>query len=654
MGTKQRTIIILVLLISLAISSCGSEQLIGPASTQPSTSFPAPSSAIYKDSDQPVEVRIEDLLSRMSLDEKIGQMTQPENNSISPKDTATYYIGSVLSGGGGITYANNISEWTDHVKRFQDQALQTPLAIPLIFGVDSVHGFSHVNGATIFPHNIGLGATRDPELVRQIGQITAEEMLAAGIPWNFAPVIAVPQDIRWGRTYEGFGEDTLLVTELSSAYIDGFQTIPNDSKVVSGQTLYAGATAKHFIGDGGTKFGTSSQYNMKPYLIDQGDMKYDEATIRSLFLPPYKSAVNDGVMSVMISFSSWNGTKMHANKYMITDVLKGELGFKGFVVSDWGGIDQIDDDYEKAVVTAINAGVDMNMVPYDYMRFINTMKKAASAGDISQERIDDAVRRILRAKFELGLFENPYGDPTLIDTVGSDAHRQLARQAVRESLVLLRNDNNALPIAKDIPTIFVSGRGADSLGMQCGGWTLSWQGDAEARITGGTSILDAIKSTVSPNTTLAYDETGKFDGTADIGIVVVGESPYAEGVGDQEDLQLAKWDIDAINNTHAYVNKLIVVLLSGRPMVITDQFQSADAWVAAWLPGTEGAGVTDVLFGDYPFVGKLPYSWPRSNAQLPVNENNSAGKTGCQAPLFAYGYGLGEVNSQSIQWTNCP
>jgi len=654
MITNQRIIILIVLIMSLAISSCGSVQLSGPAITPTTTSLPTQAVPLYKDSSQPIDARVEDLLARMNLDEKIGQMTQVENNSIAPADVARYAIGSVMTGGDGISPNNSIADWIKFVKRYQDSALQTSLAIPLIYGVDSVHGFSLVDGATVFPHNVGLGATRDLELVRKIGQITAREMRAAGILWDFAPVVAAPQDIRWGRTFEGFSEDTKLVVELSSAYIQGFQNIPEGSGATPGQTLYAGATAKHYIGDGGTQFGTANMNIIKPYLLDQGDMRVDEATFRSLFLPPYKAAVDDGVLSVMVSYSSWNGTKMHANKYMITDVLKGELGFKGFVVSDWGGIGQIDRTYEKAVVTAINAGVDMNMVPHNYSRFIKVMKKAVAAGDISQDRVDDAVRRILRAKFALGLFEKPNGDPTLAATVGSYAHRQLARQAVRESLVLLNNDNAALPIAKNVPTIFVAGRGANSVGMQCGGWVITWQGKEKLNLAGSTSILAALQSSVSPSTTVKYNKSGKFEGTADIGIVVVGESPYAEGAGDQKDLHLASEDIIAITNARAHVNKLIVVLLSGRPMVITDQFQGADAWVAAWLPGAEGAGVTDVLFGDYPFVGKLPYSWPRSNAQLPINKNNVAGKTGCQAPLFPFGFGLGEAGSQPIQWIPCP
>jgi beta-glucosidase len=355
----------------------------------------------------------------------------------------------------------------------------------------------------------------------------------------------------------------------------------------------------------------------------------------------------------MISFSSWNGTKMHAQKYWITDVLKSELGFTGFVVSDWGGMDQIDSDYYTSIVTGINAGIDMNMVPYDHVRFINTMKEAVKNGDISMERIDDAVRRILTVKFELGLFDHPYADPTLLDAVGSDAHRELARQAVRESLVLLKNDHSALPTASDTPLIYVAGQGADDIGLQCGGWTIEWQGKS-GDIQPGTTILQGIQATVSPNVIVEYSRGGEFDGKADVGIVVLSEWPYAEGVGDVDDLSLSPTERQALTNLRAHSEKLIAVVLAGRPLMITDQFQVADAWVAAWLPGTEGAGVADVLFGAYPFTGKLPYTWPRSNEQLPINKNNSAGLTGCAAPLFPYGYALGAAGTQPVGWLECP
>ena len=359
-------------------------------------------------------------------------------------------------------------------------------------------------------------------------------------------------------------------------------------------------------------------------------------------------------MSVMISFSSWNGTKMHANKHMITDVLKGELGFKGFVVSDWGGIDQISDDYEAAVISAINAGVDMNMVPYDYMRFMDVMKQAVTRGAISQERLMMPCVVFCAPSWSW------VSSSTRMATrrwSKRSAHRRTERWRARryaKSLVLLKNDNDALPITKDTATIFVAGSSADSVDIQCGGWSLTWQGTATPSINGGTSILAAIRAAVSPGSKVVYEKFGQFEGTADVGVVVIGELPYAEGVGDQEDLSLSAQDIGAIANTHAHVKRLIVVLLSGRPMVIADQFQSADAWVAAWLPGTEGAGVTDVLFGDYPFVGRLPYSWPRSNAQLPINLNNLSGKTGCAAPLFPFGYGLVEAGEGAVPWMECP
>lgn len=641
-------VLILVFLISLLGASCRQAQpilptmAVAPAFTQ--TTSPG---------DLAINSRVNDLLAKMTLDEKIGQMTQVEKGSIQPGHINKYFISSILSGGGGSPIPNTIENWVKMIDGFQKEALSTRLAIPIIYGADAVHGHGNLHGATIFPQEIGLGATRDAELIRQIGRATAEEMLASGVQWNFAPVVAAPQDIRWGRTYESYGEDTALVSELAIAYIQGLQSIPTGYTPAPDQSLFTLATPKHYLGDGGTTFGTSTQYIQKPYLLDQGDMRYDESAIRKLFLPPYQAAVENGAMSVMVSFSSWNGVKMHAQKYWITDVLKGELGFRGFVVSDWGGIDQIDADYYTAIVTGINAGIDMNMVPSDYIRFIKTMKDAVNKGDIAVERIDDAVRRILTAKIKLGLFDHPYADPAMLQTVGSQNHRTLARQAVRESLVLLKNENSALPITKNTVSIYVAGAGADDIGAQCGGWTIYWQG-GYGDIQPGTTILQAIQAAVSPSTVVKYDRYGNFDGTADIGIVVVGEKPYAEGVGDQKKLPLAVTDVQTILNLREHSKKLVVVILSGRPLIITSHFQKADAWVAAWLPGTEGAGVTDVLFGDYPFTGKLPYTWPRWDNQLPININNSTGLTGCDAPLFPYDFGLGEAGSQPIEWLDCP
>ena len=612
-----------------------------------------PTVRIAVNPDQPISARVDTLLAQMTLEEKIGQMTQVEKNSIQPGDIHTYFIGSILSGGGGSPPKNTIEAWTEMIDAFQGEAVTTRLGIPILYGLDAIHGHGNLFGATIFSQEIGLGATRNSDLVRQIGQATAEEMLATGAQWNFAPVIAVPQDIRWGRTYEAYSENTDLVSELGSAYIQGLQSLPDGVDPASGQDLYVLATPKHFLGDGGTIYGTSTQNIIKPYLLDQGDMRLDEATIRDIFLPPYQFAVDSGAKSVMVSFSSWNGTKMHAQRYWITDVLKGELGFQGIVVSDWGGMDQIHEDYYTSIVTGINAGIDMNMVPYDYIRFIDTMKRAVQQGDISEERIDDAVRRILSVKFELGLFDHPYADPSMLSSVGSDAHRDLARWAVRESLVLLKNDHAALPIARDTPLIYVAGQGADDIGMQCGGWTLEWQGKS-GDIQPGTTLLEAIQATISLDSHVEYNRSGEFDGMADVGIVVVGEQPYAEGVGDARGLDLSQADEQTMANVRAQSKQLVVIILSGRPLIITEQYQMADAWIAAWLPGTEGEGVVDVLFGDYPFSGKLSYTWPRANDQLPININNSDNVTGCAAPLFPYGYGLGEAGSQPIKWLDCP
>jgi beta-glucosidase len=598
----------------------------------------------YLNSSLSAEERASDLLARMSLDEKIGQMTQVEKNSIRAEDVSRYFIGSILSGGGGFPTGNNTPEgWAGMVDDFQAAALDTPLAIPLIYGVDAVHGHSNLKGATIFPHNIGLGATDDPELIEKIGRATAEEMLATGIPWNFAPVLAVVQDIRWGRTYEAYGENTELVTRLGVAYQRGLQSAGQDG------SIFVLATPKHYIGDGGTIWGTSKTEN---YQLDQGDTQMDEATLRALFLPPYRAAVEAGAQSVMISYSSWNGTKLHGHKYLITDVLKDELGFEGFVVSDWAGIDQVDSDYYTAVVTAINAGVDMNMVPQGYQRYLTVMQQAVEKGDIPTERIDDAVLRILTVKFKLGLFEQPFSDPAYLDLVGSEAHRELAREAVAKSLVLLKNDNAALPLSKETGLVFVAGAFADDIGIQCGGWTIEWQGKA-GNITPGTTILQAIEATAAGE--VRFNRFGNFesDQKADVAIVVVGERPYAEGRGDNLNPSLSKNDLELIKRVREQSQRVVVILISGRPLVITEALPYADAFVAAWLPGTEGLGVTDALFGARPFSGKTPFSWPRSAEQLPFDLANLPAD-GCDAPLFPYGFGLDPALSEPVDLPVCP
>ena len=596
---------------------------------------------LYQDPTQPIETRIDDLLARMTLAEKIGQMTQVEKNSIIPEDVTTYFIGSVLSGGGGSPSNNTVESWVEMVEAFQQAARGTRLGIPLIYGVDAVHGHANLKGATVFPHNIGLGAANDPELMHRIGQATAVEMLATGIHWNFAPAVSIAQDIRWGRTFEGYSEDTELVTRLAVPYFLGLQTPPEGW--TQGQ-IFVLAAPKHYLGDGGTTFGSSTAAMMQPFLLDQGDTQMDEATLRELFLPPYRAAIDAGALSIMASFSSWNGAKMHSHRYLLTDVLKEELSFDGFIISDWEAVNQVSNDYHTAVVESINAGIDMVMTPYDYKAFITALTEAVDEGHVSIDRIDDAVRRILRAKFMLGLFERPYADPSMNGTVGSQAHRDLARQAVRQSLVLLKNVNDTLPIPKDTPLIFVAGEGADNVGLQSGGWTIEWLGKSGA-ITTGTTILEGIQSSVSPDTQVNYNRFGRFDRIldtsgnpliADVGLVVVSEEPYAEGIGDLADLTLLQVDVDLIHRVRERCQKLIVIVISGRPLVLTDQLSEMDALIAAWLPGSEGAGVADVLFGDYPFSGKLPYTWPRSNDQLPLNVNNSqAGEA-----LFPFGFGL--------------
>ncbi len=614
---------------------------------------------LYKDASQPVEARVADLLERMTLDEKIGQMTQVSSPGVIPGDITRFYIGALLSGASDIPEDNTPRGWVEMTANFQREALATRLGIPLLYGVDAVHGVGHLSGATIFPHNIGLGASRDSELVRAIGRSTAEEMLALGVPWNFFPVVAVPQDIRWGRTYEAYSEDTALVTALGTAYIQGLQSLPSGSGAHPQQTIRVLATPKHFIGDGGTLWGSSrTRYNDILFMLDQGNTQMNEKNLRRLFLPPYQSALDSGVLCIMVSYSSWNGIKMHAQEHLITEVLKGEMGFKGFVVSDWSGIDQINStDYYRSVVSAINAGVDMAMGPnsvVSYSTFTSMVIKAVANGDITIERINDAVSRILRAKFSLGLFEHPYADPALQSTIYSAEHRQLARQAVHESLVLLKNEHSALPLDRKAPLTLVSGDGADNTGMQAGGWTLDWQG-VDGNIVVGTTILDGIQ--LLSGGRVIYRSGGNFDdfqSKAPQGVVVVGEKPYAEGLNDQADLRLSEEDIALIENMRPKVDRLVVVILSGRPLVITDQYQEADAWVAAWLPGSEGAAVADVLYGDVPFTGSTPFTWPRSNNQLPINKNHPAGQSGCDAPLFPYGFGLGQAGSQPIKWIDCP
>jgi beta-glucosidase len=565
-----------------------------------------------------VSERVNSLLSQMSLEEKIGQMTQAERGALQNiTDIKTYYLGSLLSGGGSAPSTNSAQAWADMYDYFQNFALQTRLKIPLIYGIDAVHGHNNVFGATIFPHNIGLGCTRNPQLIEQAARVTAEEVSGTGIDWTFAPCIATVRDERWGRTYEGFGETAELSISMADASVRGYQ---GTSLSDYGNIL---ACAKHYLGDGGTQGGD-----------DQGNVVADEQTIRQLHLQGFISAINAGVKSIMVSYSSINGQKMHGSRYWLTDVLKDELGFKGFVVSDWQGIDQLPGDYKSDIQNSINAGVDMVMVPNNFVEFIQYLKELVNENRVSIERIDDAVRRILTVKFELGLFEKPFTDRSLTPTVGSAAHRSIARQCVRESLVLLKNQNNFLPLSKNINHILVAGKNGLDIGNQCGGWTISWQGSS-GDITTGTTVYQGIKNAVPSSTTVSYSFNGSSTQGADVAIVVVGETPYAEGNGDRNDLALSPEDITTINNIKNAGIPYVIILISGRPMIITNALADCNAFVAAWLPGTEGQGIADVLFGDYNFTGKLSHSWPRNMNQIPINYGDAN-----YDPLFPYGFGL--------------
>jgi beta-glucosidase len=584
------------------------------------TTGPAAAAVLpYQDPSRPVSVRVDDLLSRMSLDEKIGQMTQAERKSVTNADITNYRLGSLLSGGGSAPTPNTATAWADMYDSFQGAALATPLGIPMMYGVDAVHGHNNVYGATIFPHNIGLGATRDPGLVQRIGRATAEEVSGTGIDWDFAPCLCVARNDRWGRTYESYGETPDIATSMATL-ITGLQ----GSKLSDSGSVMA--TAKHYIGDGGTTGG-----------VDQGNTALSEAELRAVHLPPFREAVARNVGSVMISYSSWNGLKMHANRYLITDVLKRELGFPGVVVSDWNAIDQIDGQTgftEDEVAASINAGLDMIMVPDAWKTFVSMLNDAVRTGRVPMSRIDDANRRILTKKFELGLFERPYTDRSYTGTVGSAAHREIARQAVRESQVLLKNKWGLLPLPKTASKIFVAGKSADDIGNQSGGWTIEWQGQS-GNITPGTTILQGIRNAVSPSTTVTYDRYGTgVDGSYKAAIAVVGETPYAEHKGDRPgSLGLDAEDLSTLAALKASGVPVIVVTVSGRPLDISSQLPDWDALVAAWLPGTEGAGVADVLFGDYNPTGKLPVTWMQSAAQQPVNVGDG------QTPLFPYGAG---------------
>jgi beta-glucosidase len=606
-----------------------------------------------------VRQRVEDLLSRMNIDQKIGQMTQAERMAVTPDEVRDYHIGSVLSGGGSCPGDNLPADWVAMNNEYWAASVfadEQHLPIPILYAVDAIHGHNNVRGATVFPHNIGLGASNDPDLLRRIGMATAREILATGVEWTFAPTLAVAQDIHWGRTYESYSEHPDIVASYAGAFVDGLQGDLGADSVI--------ACVKHFVADGGTTNG-----------IDQGESTLTLSELENIHVKPYLPAIDSGVLTIMASFSSWNGTKCHGHRELLTDLLKDKLQFEGIVVSDWDGIDYLSEDYSDAVALGVNAGIDMFMVSENWKEFITYLKQHVQRGSVPIERINDAVRRILSVKIAYGLFEKPSPANrswSNHECYGGMDHRELAREAVRKSLVLLKNEASILPLDKDT-RILVAGKNANDRGHQCGGFTIAWQGQSGNEvIEGGTSIWEGITA-VAPNAMLSEDGSAADPQLHDVAIAVIGERPYAEGMGDiradenviveagsqirgimnvltpyGDSLELAKLhpeDLETIQNISSKGIPVVVVLVSGRPLLVNPELAAADAFVAAWLPGSEGQGVADVLFGDFDFEGRLSFSWPHSARQY-----DKAAATR-PVPLFPLGYGLsyaGEYAKRSI------
>jgi len=641
---------------------------------------------------------INDLVSKMTLEEKVGQMTQIDKRMLdSDEDIATYFIGSILSGGGSVPEDNTPKGWVNMINSYQEQALSTRLKIPLIYGIDAVHGHSNVVGATIFPHNIGLGCANDPDLIYDVNHATAVEVAATGLHWTFSPCITIPRDDRWGRQYEGFSESPELVSGLTAAAIKGYEDAID---MFDGRKI--AACAKHFLGDGGTTWDSGEHSEGgHAYKIDRGDTRLTEDEIRRVHLPPYLEAIKAGVKTVMISFNSWNGVQCHGNKFLINDLLKDELGFEGLVVTDWAGIDAIPGDYKSDVITSINAGIDLVMVPGSlfgnnhYKTFIQFLKEGVEEGSVPMSRIDDAVRRILSVKYDLGLFDTPFADPEHAKIFGSDSHRKIARSAVQKTMVLLKNEKSVLPLKKDTG-ITVVGSAANNIGIQNGGWTVEWQGrmtpdflildknsdglinksetlgyfkavydekfDAGAAEgffkgmdsnsngvvnkkefdknkekvpfqPGGTTILEALQGQSKGQ--VVYDPLAKKLPKGNTIVAVVGEHPYTEGFGDDPGIGLSSFDKSVLERCYKSGNKIVVVIVSGRPLMIEKHINKWDGLIAAWLPGMAGEGVADVLFGDYNPTARLSYTWPKNINQVPINIGDKD-----YDPLFPFDHGL--------------
>ncbi|KAM7256261.1 hypothetical protein ACFE04_012002 [Oxalis oulophora] len=575
---------------------------------------------VYKNPNAAIDDRIEDLLSQMTLKEKVGQMTQIERRVANHSVLKHFSIGSILSAGGSGPFEKApASDWAEMVDGFQKAALESRLGIPLIYGIDAVH-----------------------DLVKKIGLVTALEVRASGIHYTFAPCVAVCKDPRWGRSYESYSEDTEVVRKMTTI-ITGLQGEPPKDHP-KGYPFVAERTnvivcAKHFVGDGGTYKG-----------INEGNTIASYDDLERIHMAPYLDCISHGVSTIMASYSSWNNRKMHEDRFLLTEVLKEKLGFKGFVISDWEALERLSEprgsNYRNCILKAVNAGIDMVMVPFKYEHFVEDLLYLVESGAVQMSRINDAVQRILRVKFVAGLFEYPFSDKSLLHTVGCKLHRELAREAVRKSLVLLKNGKNPkapfLPLDKTAKKILVAGSHADDIGYQCGGWTGNWCG-MKGRVTIGTTILDAIKATVGEKTEVIFEEYPTTETLSredfSFSIVVVGEPPYAETLGDNTELEIPLNGDDVIN---AVADKMptLAVLVSGRPLVLKPStLEKVDAFVAAWLPGSEGNGITDVIFGDYEFEGRLSFSWFKSVDQIPMNAASNAYEA-----LFPLGYGLSSKN----------
>ncbi len=634
---KARTALSAALL--LAVSGCA----VAPSPTGDATrpginpsAWPALSPPAL---DPEVEARVDEIMAQMTLEQKVGQVIQADTDSVTPAEVKQYRLGSVLSGGnsapGDEPYAD-AAAWLAAADAYFEASINTEgveIAIPVIWGIDAVHGHANLTGATVFPHNIGLGAANDPDLIERIMEVTAKELIVSGHDWTFAPTLAVPRDDRWGRTYEGFSEDPGIVASYGDRIVWGLQGRPGtDGFFDEGSVI---STAKHFVGDGGTTNG-----------VDQGDTAISEAELRDIHSAGYFPAIEAGAGSVMASFNSWNGVKMHGYDAMLTDVLKERMGFTGFVVGDWNGHGQIPGCTNTDCPEAFIAGVDMYMAPDSWKGVYESTLAAVQSGEIPMERLDDAVRRILRVKVQAGLFEKPRpsarpmaGDTSLL---GSPEHRAVAREAVRKSLVLLKNNDGLLPLDAGM-TVLVVGDGADDISKQSGGWTLSWQGGgyANSDFPNGQSILGGIRDAArGKEGRVIFDPSGTASIQADVVIAVYGEDPYAEFQGDLDhlDFQPNGFDTAKLKGYQDRGIPVVSVFLSGRPLWVNPEINASDAFVAAWLPGTEGGGVADLLFRTDPahdFTGRLSYSWPKLATQSPLNAGDAD-----YDPLFVLGYGL--------------